>query len=222
MNLARQLNPGMNRRAVMRYLGLPKTSRRDEAQPVVKSLLVAARRNNDDDTAAVLSQVKSFVNRLPGKCEFNGCDSVQLAPRCFVHAAPARAKSRSAVAILLLAVFCASCKTEMQQVKIQKAPVPVALSDIPQRSVARAVPSPQSVVPSPPRPITLSWDYPPERLWEVQEFRVYSNTTLAPAPWPLWVTTTNQFISFMPTNTSRFFYCTAYGVNETESLPNTK
>lgn len=126
------------------------------------------------------------------------------------------------IPIILLTIICASCKTEQQQVKVQRAPVPVALDDIPQRSVARKVQSLQSVVPSPPRPITLSWDYPPERLWEVKEFRVYSNTLLNPVPWPIFATTTNQFISFLPTNTARLFYCTAFGVNGTESLPNTK
>lgn len=116
---------------------------------------------------------------------------------------------------LLLAAGCAT-----QPVFKELPRVPVALADIPQRSISRPVIT--LVVPTPQKPITLAWDYDSSRRWEVQEFRVYSNTTLAPAPWPLWVTTTNQFISFLPTNTSRFFYCTAYGVNGTESLPNTK
>lgn len=133
------------------------------------------------------------------------------------------------LSILLLAIFCASCKTEQQQVKIRRAPVPVELADIPQRSVARAVRSPESrvqsplsVVPSPPRPMRLQWDYPQDRLWEIRNFNVYSNTGLNPLPWPLFATTTNQSIAFMPTNTARYFYCTAFGVNGTESLPNTK
>lgn len=120
---------------------------------------------------------------------------------------------------------CATNKAESRKQKavIQRAPVPVTLADIPQRSVARAVvSSPLSVVQSPMPPVTLAWDYDSSRRWEVAHFRVYSNTILTPAPWPLWVTTTNQFISFLPTNTSRFFYCTAFGVNGTESLPNTK
>lgn len=126
------------------------------------------------------------------------------------------------IPILLLAIICASCKTEQQHVKIRRAPVPVALADIPQRSVARAVQSPQSVVPAQPRPMRLSWDYPADRLWEIKGFRVYSNTALTRLPWPLFAETEKQFIDFFPTNTARFFVCTAVAVSGLESDYNTK
>lgn len=126
--------------------------------------------------------------------------------------------------ILILLCGCAANKVQSPQpmVRMLPAPAPQSLADIPQRSVLRPVQSPQSVVPSLPRPITLAWDYDSNRRWEVSHFRIYSTTTLAPAPWPLWITTTNQFITLLPTNTSRFFYCTAFGVNGAESLPNAK
>lgn len=121
--------------------------------------------------------------------------------------------------ILLLVCFCASCKTERTS---QRATVPVALADIPQRAVARTVQSPQSLVPSPPRPMRLQWDYPQDRLWEIRNFNVYSNTGLNPLPWPLFAQPTNQFIEFMPTNRMRFFVVTAVGVSGEESGYNEK
>ena len=124
--------------------------------------------------------------------------------------------------ILLLACLCASCKTESTRPVVQSAAFPVALADIPHRAVARTVQSPQSVVPSPPKPMRLQWDYPQDRLWEIKNFNVYSNTGLNPLPWPLFAQPTQQFIEFMSTNRMRFFVVTAVGVSGEESGPNTK
>lgn len=124
--------------------------------------------------------------------------------------------------ILLLVCLCASCKTESTRPVVQRAPIPVALADIPQRSVARAVHSPQSLVPSLPKPMRLQWDYPQDRLWEIKNFNVYSNTGLNPLPWPLFAQPTQQFIEFMPTNRMRFFVVTAVGVSGVESGYNEK
>lgn len=105
--------------------------------------------------------------------------------------------------ILLLAVFCASCKTEIQQVKIQRAPVPVALSDIPKRSVARAVQSPLSVVP--PSTQYLAWDS------DYTEWKVYVGTNRN--KWTTNFLTFNKSVPYDPAK----FYGVASMVGGTES-----
>lgn len=85
---------------------------------------------------------------------------------------------------------------------------------VPQRSVAL-------VLPSRTNHITLTWDYPVGERWYVDYFKLYSTTNLL-RPFSLKLTTTNQTVTLQPTNRSEFFYVTAFGVNGTESGPNTK
>jgi hypothetical protein len=149
---------------------------------------------------------------------------------------------RNRLSTLLLVCLCASCKTsspgsvgrrsstvalpddEARTATAAKRTAPViiqSLPDIPQRSVARTIQSPQSVVQSPPKPLRLAWDYPVDQLWFIKNFNVYSTTKL-PAVWSLFATSTNQFVDLIPTNSMRLFYVTAVAVTGAESLPNTK
>lgn len=194
MNVARQKNPAMTRRRISKWLGIATTSLKDEALARIKSLLITARRNGDDSQCAVLSNVKEFVKRrFPKKCDVEGCPVVvqSVSRCCFVHSL-SKAKT-----ILLLAGLCVSCKTEQQQVKILRAPVPVALADIPQRAISRSVVSNQlAVVPSPLKPITLAWDWnTPEWFARSTDVYVYSSQNLK-----TWTIKTNSICLATRTN----------------------
>ena len=79
-----RMRRNFTRRRVMKFLGLPFATRRDEALAVVKDRLVMARKNNDTPLAIQYSQIKAFVKaRVPTTCA--KCDRPCRQTHCDIH-----------------------------------------------------------------------------------------------------------------------------------------
>lgn len=124
-----------------------------------------------------------------------------------------------ASAIMLMLAMCLSgCATRKPVFRaiVLLPPLP------PERSVARSVTT--IVVPSPPKILHLTWDYPPEALPDISHFNIYSSNTLLNPQWTLFarVDAPSLQCALAPTNQQAWFINTAVNWIGEESAPNTK